>query len=309
MLERIKRISTVVLAGTGLTLASPAMAEMGKAPVGPGGIYGGFTVGFFHADEPETEINAPGGAPQIQLDPDGGLLGGGHVGYVFMQQVLGLANFRVEGGLAFTSSDDDASFNLLNLIAQDGAVNVFIGGSSQTDQQTTRFDGSIALKGDVIERDGFSLPVGVEFFAVDVDQDITISGTGATFFSADIDANYYGVMGVLEPELQLTDQFSVVLRLAGGFYAYDFDGQFSGVVGATVNDSENGIGARAEAVGGLKMFLTEAFSLTLFGGVEYWSETPIANYPEALGTTAFVDRTELFAVKAGVMATVAFGGQ
>ena len=55
--------------------------------------------------------------------------------------------------------------------------------------------------------------------------------------------------------------------------------------------------------------LSQAFTLPLFGGFEYWSDTPIANYPEVPGTTAFVDRTELFAVKAGITATVALGGR
>jgi flavodoxin len=149
-------------------------------------------------------------------------------------------------------------------------------------------------------------------FYVDSDDsiryNIAIPGGPPQLFS-DIEAEYYGVMGVIEPELRLSETIALVTRLAGGVYSYDFDGRFGGAGTATVSDSENGVGVRAEGLLGLKLFLSSAFSLTFFGGADYWSETPIANFPETLGTTAFIDRTHMVKLKAGITATVAFGGQ
>ena len=95
VLAKIRRVSAALLASAGLTLVSPALAEMGKAPVGPGGVYGGFTVGYAHSDEPETKINTR--APSVtilEIDPDGGLLGGLHFGHVHSGEFLGLEQFR-----------------------------------------------------------------------------------------------------------------------------------------------------------------------------------------------------------------------
>ena len=116
-------------------------------------------------------------------------------------------------------------------------------------------------------------------------------------------------MGVLEPELQISNMVSVVARLAGGIYAYDFDGTLDTRGSLPVADDTGGVAARAEAALGLKLYFSSAFSLTVFGGIDYWSETPIPNFPEVVGTVAFVDRTDMLKVKAGVMATIAFGGE
>ena len=178
------------------------------------------------------------------------------------------------------------------------------------EQDSSVWGGTLAFKGELVETEGFAVPVGLELFYVDSDDSVRynlVGGANAVLFS-DIEAKYYGVMGVLEPELRLSETFALVARLAGGVYAYDFDGRFGGLSSQNFSDSENGIGARAEGVLGLKLFLSSAFSLTFFGGVDYWSRTPIANFSEVLGTPAFIDRTDMVKLKAGVTATIAFGG-
>ena len=110
MYKMIGHLTWVLTLAAGLTFAMPAQAQMGKAPVGPGGVYGGFDVGFSEANEPKSQINTTAPVTLFEADPESGIEFGAHFGFVLTNQVLGLANPRIEGSFSHTTSEDDGNF-------------------------------------------------------------------------------------------------------------------------------------------------------------------------------------------------------
>ena len=99
--------------------------------------------------------------------------------------------------------------------------------------------------------------------------------------------------------------FRLVADFGAGIYVLDAKGSinFSSLAFASqaVSDKENKIGFRGRVLGGLKFALSQSVSASVFGGIDYWSETPYAALPVTFPAPAARLRTDdLIEVKAGV---------
>lgn len=317
MMDRVLQIISKSWLMVSVFAASPALAQMGAAPSGPGGVYGGFTIGYTHTNQPVTELTTFLPTYQLEIDPDGGLEGGVFFGGVLAAEFMGLKNFRIEGRVSTSSSNDDdfiPTAGAPSFVNPDGSnfisigtATPFIGGQ----QESTIWRQTLAVKGDLYQSEDLTVPVGIELFAAQTTDTAKpiVSVSGNVIVRSDIDAEYYGAMALIEPEFRVSEMFGIVARLAGGFYAYDVDGKFSGFFTTTLSDSLDGIGGRVEGMLGLKTYLSSAFTITLFGGVDYWSDTPHADWTQTLGVPTTLGKDDMVRLMAGVTATVAFGGQ
>ena len=136
--------------------------------------------------------------------------------------------------------------------------------------------------------------------------------TGA-FRNHDVDGFFGGVMAVVQPEYAFTPHVSFVADLGAGLYGVDAEARSITSLHPPLsfNDSDGTLGFRARAKGGFRFNATDAISLTLFGGIDWWSDVPVADQRRFFGppgpppSVKFVDLVEL---KAGATLTVVLGG-
>jgi hypothetical protein len=317
-----KLMGAVALVGTGLALASPVMADTGTSPAEPGGMYLTLFGGYVNSDGPETTghftipFPPPGPNPHVSVGAEEGGFVGGSAGYVLGGAPLfGLQNMRVEASISALILEDDkitaapASASILDL-----DVDFPIGNQTAVSRHSRDvYDYAIALKGDVLFDGGLASAFGVEVFLRRSADNTSVTSLNSTLLrSHEVNALFYGVMAVLQPEFAVTPMMSVVADLGAGMYGVNADADSATNLNAplTFNDTGGAFGFRGRALGGLRFHVFEALAVTAFGGVDYWSDVPFADQSSValsgqLPTVAFGELVEL---KAGLMLTWALGG-
>jgi hypothetical protein len=304
--------------------ATPALADMGTSPVGPGGMYLNLFGGYLTSDGPETvgHITTPatvnGPNPHVTVGAEEGGFVGGTAGYVLGGTPLfGLQNMRVEAAISALILDKDVERSAPN----SASIHDLNRNSTATNQTAVSrqsgevYDYSVTLKGDAAFAGTLAAALGVELFLRRSSDKTSVISLNAPFFRThEVDALFYGAMAVLQPEFTITPAFSVVADLGAGIYGVNADADSATNLGApaTFNDSGSTVGFRGRAMGGLRWHMMDGVSVTAFGGVDYWSDAPFANQTSIaaasgpLPTVAFDDLVEL---KAGLMLTWALGPQ
>lgn len=315
--KTLKSLSAMAFVGAGLALASPAMAEMGTSPSEPGSMYFTAFGGYVNSDGTATPGHGRNvNTPNFLVEAEDGGFGGVTLGYVFGTPVpFGLTNFRGEATFAVSGFSDDEISNPTGSILDLNGVSGVINFPVQSEQSRDVYDGSLALKGDMELGPDLGMSVGLEVFVRKSEDETTAVNSAGNFRTHDVDALFYGAMVVVQPEFAITPSLSLVGDLGVGLYGVDADVDSRSFVAATAltfADEDSTVGFRGRANGGLKFNATDSISLTVFGGVDFWSDVPVANQrrtqiiaPGVPPRTKFTDLVEL---KAGLSLTFVFGG-
>ena len=103
MRDRLVKLAATAVLAAGIAGATPALADMGTSPVGPGGMYLNLFGGYVNSDGPETvgHLTTPGAVaapnPHVTVGAEEGGFAGGAAGYVLGGTPLfGLQNMRIE---------------------------------------------------------------------------------------------------------------------------------------------------------------------------------------------------------------------
>ncbi len=308
-------LSALVILGTTLGV-SQTQAEMGRAPAGATDFYLSVFGGYVYQDAPDVNAytTAMGTVRHALAVQDGGFVGV-DLGFILGQDVVpfGLDNARIETSFSTNIFDDDKDSQPAAVITSvDGLINAVSVPASAT-QEREVFDGSIALKGEIGRSEVVDLTAALEFF-VRHSEDKSAHSVGGAFASrnAKVDGWYYGAMVALQPEFQLGNGLSFATDFAAGLYVLDGSGRFSDNFGITqaVSDSRTDVGFRGRLGGALKAAVASGITASLFGVVDYWSDTGFADMPIGAAPVrpARVGLDGLTEAKAGARLTIALGG-
>lgn len=320
MHHRLKQSAAAALLVTGMTGATVARAEMGLSPTGPDRMYFTFFGGYVNSDGTATPGHGVTPGPSFAADlfeAENGGYGGVTAGFVFDGvSPFGLLNFRIETGFAVSDFDEKSSTPSGYLLTLN-SLGTFGPNPISTVQSRKVHDWFVRFKGDKETAQDQGVAFGLELFFRQSDDDTTSIFTGGgnvgQLRSHDVDAFFAGVMAMVQPEYSITPTISAIADLSVGLYAVDAEARSRAVfIGTTrFNDSDGTVGFRTRAKGGLRFEATDMVSLTLFGGVDYWSDVPVADQKGIFGNPArlpnlkFKDLVEL---KAGLSLTVLLGG-
>ncbi len=317
----IRNILAAAGAAAFLSFATPATAEMGSSPVAAGGSYLSIFGGFFDTDIDKVRgyaSGAPLSSKTVDVDGDG--FGGIEFGH---SPTNGLSWVdRVELYFEFGGGDDKNSET--NVPFQFRSVNgVNLQPSTASTASNKRdfdyYDLGVRLRNDRQNLGGTVLPVFIEPFLrwTEDDTKTRIVSTMATTLNrdADVDAWFLGVMAGVDPEFQMSQSVKLVASLAAGLYYVNADGDFTSssnnlpVYNQSVSDDDDGIGFRGRAQGAIKFAVTQAAIVSLFAGVDYWSDVPTAALPSATAaavqSASKVDMEDAVEVKAGARLAIA----
>lgn len=317
----IRSILAAVGAASLLSFSSPAIAEMGSSPVAPGGSYLSIFGGFFDTNIDKVNGYASGTPlSEKRADVDGDGFGGIEFGH---SPANGLSWVdRVELYFEFGGGDDKTSESAVPF--QFRSVNgVNLAPSTASTASVKRdydyYDFGVRLRNDRQNLGGSILPVFFEPFLrfTNDDTKTRILSTMAITLNrdADVDSWFLGFMAGVDPEFQVSPRVKLVASLAAGLYYVDADGDFTSssntltVYNQSVSDDDDAIGFRGRAQGAVKFAVTQAAIVSLFAGVDYWSDVPTADLPSATATAvqpaAKVDMDDALEVKAGARLTIA----
>ncbi|MCP5084736.1 MAG: hypothetical protein GY948_23870 [Alphaproteobacteria bacterium] len=297
-----------------------AQAEMGKAPQGATDFYVSAFGGYVYQDGPEVNAYATAMSTIFHAFAvqDGGLVGV-DLGFILGPDVspFGLENARIESSFSTNIFDDDKeNRNGARLMSVDGIFPRFGPGQpAGATQKREVYDGTIALKGEVGQSEVVDLTGALEFFvrrSEDKSRHFILGG--GTWRSASVDTWYFGTMVAIQPEFQFGNGLSFATDFAAGVYVLDADGKFADNFGfgavPSVSDSRTNVGFRGRLGGALKAAVASGVTASVFGVVDYWSDTAFAD----MGTGALVfDPSKvgldgLSEAKVGARVTIALGG-
>lgn len=293
---------------------SDVNAEMGKAPAGASGFYMSAFGGYVYQDAPATQGYVTNMAPTLISTQDGGFVGA-DLGFILGPDVspFGLDNARIETTFSTNiMSDDKASAfrPLAALSSVTGFTEIAVNSTATNRQETEIFEGSVALKGEVASGQVVDLTSAFEVF-IRSQEDKTLSTTlsGLTQRSSDVDGLYIGALVALQPEFDLGAGLSFVGDFGVGFYVVDARGTIQSSFGPVtrVSDKRTDLGFRGRLGGALKAQLAGGVTASLFGTVDYWSDTPVVA-PQVFMVPANLALEGLTEAKAGARLTIALGG-
>ena len=258
-----------------------------------------------------------GPLPAFLFEAEHGGFGGVTAGFVFEHVMpLGLKNFRIETSFAVSIFDDDEASTPLGSIHDLDATNSVVDRSTVSRQSRHVYDWSIAFKGDREMSSELGGAIALElFFRHSEDRTTATDVSLGPFRNHDVDGFFFGAMAVVQPEYMLTPSLSLVADLGAGIYGVNADARSIANVVFGVrrfNDSEATVGFRGRANGGLRFNATDSVSITLYGGVDYWSDVPVANQDRRFGAPAFLPAVkfkDLVELEAGIALTFLLGGQ
>ncbi len=326
---------------TAAAVVSPAFADMGRAPVGPGGHYLSIEGGFLHQEGADVIgygiANTVGGAiDDVTVSPAEGWFAGAMLGWDTGRQIIPSLPFtRIEGYALFGSVDDSASDDAptggeIVLKSADGDL-LGVGGTAGETSVERRFvEGGLRFEGDRVRSEGGSMkdeaPVERSSLTwvlnpfvrwTGEESDTHVPNCCATR-SADVDTWAYGALLALEPELLLRPGVALVGRGGIGLYGYDADGDFHSASAATpdpfaadFSDSQSGVGFRGQLGAGLKFWMSERSILDVFAEADYFSDIGTAAMSDNQPTNADSSRVEtedLWEVRLGARLTLGLDG-
>jgi hypothetical protein len=322
-------------------VASPALADMGRAPAGPGGHYLSIEGGFLHQEGSAVIgygiADAIGGpVTDITVSPAEGWFAGAMLGWNTGRQILPHMPFtRIEGYALFGSVDDSASDTATAggetlLKSADGDLLGIGGTAGSTDVERRFVEGGLRFEGDNVRHEGGSLKdeAPVERHSITWVLNPFVRWTGeeseshvpncCATRSADVDTWAYGALLAMEPELLLRPGVALVGRGGIGLYGYDADGDFHSAsagspdpFAADFSDSESGVGFRGQLGAGLKFWMSERSILDVFAEADYFSDIGTAamsdNQP-ANADSSRVETEDLWEVRLGARLTLGLDG-
>ncbi len=319
----IRSILAAAGAATLLSFATPANAEMGSSPVAPGGSYLSIFGGFFDTNIDSVRGHASGTVlSETSVDVDGDGFGGVEFGFTPTNGLSWID--RVEWFFEFGGGDDKVNETNVPFRIVD-VTGVYQSSASALTAKTKRdfdyYEFGFRLRNDNQNIGGHVLPVFIEpflrFTEDDTSTQILSQMLSTRNREGDVDAWFLGFMAGVDPELQVSQSVKLVASLAAGLYYVDADGKFRSTANnfalfnQSFSDDEDAIGFRGRAQGAIKFALTQAAIVSLFAGVDYWSDVPVAHMPNNIGAittpqgAAHVDMEDAVEVKAGARLTIA----
>lgn len=326
---------------TAAVVGHPALADMGRAPVGAGGSYLSIEGGFLHQEGGDVIgygiANTVGGAiDDITVSPAEGWFAGAMLGWDSGRQILpGMPFTRIEGYALFGSVDDSASDAApvggeVVLKSADGDLLGIGGTAGETDVERRFVEGGLRFEGDRVRSEGGSLKdeAPVERHSITwvlnpfvrwtgEESDTHVPNCCATR-SADVDTWAYGALLAIEPELLLRPGVALVGRGGIGLYGYNADGDFHSASAATpdpfasdFSDSESGVGFRGQLGAGLKFWMSERSILDVFAEADYFSDigtAAMSNNQPANSESSRVETEDLWEVRLGARLTFGLDG-
>jgi hypothetical protein len=310
-----------------VSAASPALADMGKAPVSEGA-YGLIEGGFLYQDGGDVighGISPVAGTTiDVLVSPDSGWFAGGLIGFANRDAfIAGLPFRRFEIYGLFGRTDDDARHTSPPLTGTslknvDASVLVGDGATGTTSSERRTFEGGIRFEGDDVINSTTSMTWIVSPFIRWSNEE---TGTLVTQCcdlrrSGDVDTTMYGILIAAEPEVWLTDGVAFVGRVGVGIYGFDADGNFSssdnlnGFFASQLSDSDSGFGFRGQLGAGLKFRLSPTANLETFAEADYFTDVGtalMANNQPGDGTVSRTGTTDLWELRAGARVTIGFG--
>lgn len=301
------------IAFAAMFIASPAVADMGLAPAGPGQVYGSAEGGFLYQDGGDVNAYGISSAPGTYVDQfvsaDGGWLAGLQLGYEngkpfisflpFTRVELFVFGGRTDGG----RSDSAPPLSDISLKSVDGLVNV-IGGTvanAETERQTVEF----GYRSEFDQRLNADTTItwGYVSFIRNSQEDTLVTCTSlcSVTRSAGLDNWLFGSMLVMEPEFRIVPSVALVGRLGAGFYLWEAEADFlssapsapGSPFNAAVRDKEDGIGFRGSLGASLKIILSPGAFFETFAEADYFSDMATARFSNASTT----DTTPSFIVE------------
>ena len=320
----IRSILAAAGAATLLSFATPANAEMGSSPVAPGGSYLSIFGGFFDTnidfgprscfrDRAQTKRRSTwmvtvSAVSMFGFTPTNGLS--------WIDRVEWFFEF---GGGDDKVSETNVPFRIVDVtgVYQSSAGAL----TAKTKRDFDYYEFGFRLRNDNQNIGGHVLPVFIEpflrFTEDDTSTQILSQMLSTRNREGDVDAWFLGFMAGVDPELHVSQSVKLVASLAAGLYYVDADGKFRSTANnfalfnQSFNDDEDAIGFRGRAQGAIKFALTQAAIVSLFAGVDYWSDVPVAYMPNNIGAittpqgAAHVDMEDVVEVKGGARLTIA----
>lgn len=340
-MARAALFSLAAAMATAAAVASPALADMGRAPVGPGGRYFSLEGGFLHQEGADVigygvadSIGGP--VNDIAVSPAEGWFAGAMLGWDTGREIIPSLPFtRIEGYALLGSADDSASDTApaggeILLKSADGDP-LGVGGTiGETSVERRFFEGGLRFEGDRVRSEGGSLkdeaPVERSSLTwvlnpfvrwTGEESDTHVPNCCATR-SADVDTWAYGALLAIEPELLLRPGVSLVGRAGAGVYGYNADGDFHSASAASpdpfasdFSDSQSGVGFRGQLGAGLKFWMSERSILDVFAEADYFSDVGTAAMSDNQPTNADssqVETDDLWEVRLGARVTIGLDG-
>ena len=311
-------------------MGSPALADMGRAPVSLQGTYVSFEGGYLLHDADGVlgygRSTVAGVTQDIEVSPRDGWFVGGTVGFVNQGPLIaGLPFTRTElyGLYGRTeSSTSDTSPPLLDIsLKNDDATKLVTGGSSGSTSVERRFaEGGLRFESDSMTNATTSITWVVAPFIrwSGEDTDTIVTGCCDLRRNASVETWMYGVVVAAEPEIWLTSQVALVGRVGAGIYGFSADGDFRSSstlpspdpFAAALSSSDDGVGFRGQLGAGLKFKLTSAANLETFAEADYFSNVgtaQTANNQPVDTTASHTGTTDLWELRAGARLTIAVG--
>ena len=342
-MQRFHSLVLAVTALTGAVVFSPATADMGRAPAGPGEHYLSIEGGYLHQEGADVigygvaqSVTAP--IFDVTVSPSEGWFAGAMIGWDTGRQILPHLPFtRIEGYALFGEVDESVSedapaggFTALKSADGDPLV---VGGIDGVTSIERRFvEGGLRFEGDSVRNEGGSLKdeQPVERHSVTwvlnpfirwtgEDHETVVSCICPATRSAEVDTLAYGAVLAMEPEFLLRPGVSLVGRAGIGLYGYSADGDFHSSSGAAApdpfasdfSDSESGIGFRGQLGAGLKFWLSQRSILDVFAEADYFSDIGTASMADnqpGNANSSQVATDDLWEVRLGARLTIGLDG-
>ena len=286
--------------------------------------------GYFHTLAPEVEGFSNGAVPgrpplfnHFTPDADDGGFFGASVSVPLDPGALLFGNVELyfEGQVTERDKGTDTSVNFGFIPLADGFVATFgdtSALSARLERERYEFGANLSLPA----RPGGLLPFGLVVtpfggFATEDAQSRVSRGVAFSQTNSDIDWWFLGVLVGTEYTLPLGVGFDLVVGGAGGIYAYDADADFDTTsnVGAarSASDTDSDVGFRARASVALRTTLGEGVQVSVFGGLDYWSDLPYSKLPDPSAfvpqqSPAHIATDDVLDLKAGIRLTMFLDG-
>ena len=331
------------VAALGATLVTPAFADMGRAPAGPGEHYLSIEGGYLHQEG--ADVIGYGVAPSltapifdVTVSPSEGWFAGAMLGWDTGRQILPSLPFtRIEGYALFGEVDDDAGETApaggftaiksadgdpLAVGGVDGATSIerrFVEGGLRFEGDSVRTEGGSLKDEQPVERHSITWVLNPFIRWTGEEHDTVVSCLCPATRSAEVDTVAYGAVLAMEPEFLLRPGVSLVGRAGIGLYGYNADGDFHSASGAGAgdpfasdfSDSESGIGFRGQLGAGLKFWLSQRSILDVFAEADYFSDVGTAAMSDNQPTntnSSHVDTEDLWELRVGARLTIGLDG-
>jgi hypothetical protein len=320
-------VRIAIIAAAGLTVFSQSLlADMGKAPVGPNGLYLSFEGGYLRQDGPEVTghgIETSGGDERdVLVSPDDGFFVGGLIGFDTGAPYLDKFH-RLEFYLLYGNADDSKSDSAppdLTLKSVDGVTLITGGLTAKTKIERETWEFGARMEHDQAVNPTTTVTWSLSPFIRNLQEDTNtvVNACCELQRSGKIDAWLYGISLSAEPERWLTPHLALVGRLGAGIYGYDADGKFRSssdapapdIFAASVSDGDSGFGFRGLLGVGLKYKLSPTANVEGFAEADYFSKVPTAHLSSnssAGGYESHVQDDDLWELRTGLRLTLGFG--